>query len=147
MSDAGYTSYCGLYCQDCIPSDSGLFLTAEKLQKHLQQLKFEEYAEIKARSNKIFEKYNEFSELLQAIINLKCGSPCRNGGGKAVCPVRDCTQSKGFQGCWECERRQECELLAPLKHIHPNIDYHLDLIAQLGMDNWSSGRKSHYLWE
>jgi hypothetical protein len=147
MSDAEFTSYCGLYCQDCIPSDSSLFLTAEGLQEHLQKRRFEEYAGIKARSNKLFEKYAEFTELLQAIINLKCSEPCRNGGGKAVCPIRDCAQSKGFRGCWECELHQECELLTPLRHIHPNIDYHLDLIAREGMDNWSTERRNHYLWE
>jgi hypothetical protein len=147
MSDAEYTSYCGLYCQDCIPSDSGLFTTAEGLQNHLQERKFEEYARIKVRANKLFEKYTEFSELLQAIINLKCDVPCRNGGGKSICPIRDCAQSKSLQGCWECDRKQECELLAPLRYIHPNIDYHLDLIARAGMDNWSAQRKNHYLWE
>ena len=147
MSDSGYTSYCGLYCRDCIPSDSGLFLAAEGLQEHMQERRFEEYARIKARANTLFEKYAEFSELLQAIINLKCSAPCRQGGGKAVCPIRDCAQSKGFPGCWECELRQECELLAPLRPIHPNIDYHLDLIIQAGMDNWIAGRKNHYSWE
>ena len=147
MSDAEYTSYCGLYCQDCIPSDSGLFLAAEGLQEYLQKRRFEEYAGIKARANKSFEKYAEFSELLQQIINLKCNAPCRNNGGKAVCPIRDCAQSKSFQGCWECDRRQECELLVQLRNIHPNIDYHLDLIAQAGIDNWSTGRKKHYFWE
>jgi hypothetical protein len=147
MSDTEYTSYCGLYCKDCIPSDCDFFLAAEGLQEQLQKHRFEEYAKIKVRTNKLFEKYSEFSELLQEIINLKCGMPCRNGGGKSVCPIRDCVKSKGFPGCWECDYRQECELLAPLRHVHPNIDYHLDLIAKAGMDNWSTGRKNHYAWE
>jgi hypothetical protein len=147
MSDAEYTSYCGLYCLDCIPSDSGLFLAAKELQAHLQKRGFEEYARIKVRANKLFEKYAEFSELLQAIINLKCSAPCRKEGGKTVCPIRDCAQSKCYEGCWECDRRQKCELLDPLRHIHTNIDYHLDLIAREGMDNWSAGRKNHYSWE
>jgi hypothetical protein len=117
------------------------------LQENLQKRRFDEYARIKARANKLFEKYAEFTEFLQAIINLKCNTSCRNGGGKAVCPIRDCAQSKGLQGCWECELRQECELLTPLSHIHPNIYYHLDLIARTGVDNWSTGRRHHYLWE
>jgi hypothetical protein len=147
MPDADLTAYCGLYCSDCIPSDSSLFSAAEDLQQHLHRLKFEKYAKVKASSNKSFDHYAEFSALLHEIINLQCSAPCRKGGGKVVCPIRDCAQSKHYSGCWECADRPDCELLAPLRNIHPNIDHHLDLIALFGENNWSAGRKQHYSWE
>lgn len=147
MSDNEYTAYCGLYCNDCIPSDSSLFMAAEALRDRLQNRKFEEYAKLKASSNKTFTRYDEFSKLLQEIINLKCSSPCRHSGGKADCPVRNCAQNKNYRGCWECDNRFECELLAPLRKFHSNLDYHLTIISQLGENDWSTHRKEHYFWE
>jgi hypothetical protein len=29
------------------------------------------------------------------------------------------------------DNRSDCELLAPLRQFHPNLDYHLTLISQL----------------
>lgn len=147
MSDIEFTAYCGLYCIDCIPSDSSLFSIAKELQERLHRCKFEEYAKVKAYSNKLFDHYPEFGILLQEIINLQCNAPCRKDGGKVVCPIRDCAQSRNYRGCWECSDRLDCELLAPLRNIHPHIDYHLDLIAQVGEKNWSTRRKKHYSWE
>jgi hypothetical protein len=147
LNNEEYTSYCGLYCADCIPSNSSLFAAAETLRDRLKDRKFEEYAKLKSSSNKAFKHYAEFSALLQEIIDLQCSSPCRLGGGKAVCPVRDCAQKKDLRGCWECDNRSDCELLAPLRQFHPNLDYHLTLISQLGENNWSAERKGHYFWE
>jgi len=36
-----YTAYCGLYCKDCIPSNSELFTLIDKLADLLDNLGFE----------------------------------------------------------------------------------------------------------
>jgi hypothetical protein len=56
-------------------------------------------------------------------------------------------QTKGLKGCWECEDRRRCTLLDGLRRVHPNLDYHLDLIAAMGPAQWFEKRKEHYRWQ
>jgi hypothetical protein len=148
MEDDGtYTSYCGLYCRDCIPSNRQLFSLAGELEGKLAELHFEEYAMLKARGDAVFDDYQSFLRVLQAIQGLECKAPCRAGGGKTSCEVRNCVLAHQLPGCWECQQQITCELLNPLKRFHPNLEYHLDLIRQEGIDAWSAGRKGHYSWQ
>ena len=145
--DIELTAYCGLYCLDCIPSDKKLFITAGELQNHLKKCQFEEYARLKSKTNKLFENYPRFPEVLQEIINLECVAPCRKGGGKIVCPVRDCAQNKRYEGCWECNDWKSCELLTRLKKIHPDLENRFEIIPKEGLQNWATRRKRHSFWQ
>jgi hypothetical protein len=152
--DSLLTTYCGLYCGDCIPSKKELFAAAAHLQKLLAALQFEKYAELKAgqtywsQSNSAFRQYPQFLEVLQAIRELECTSTCREGGGwkGGRCAVRNCAMEKGLAGCWECAEYKSCPNLEPLLRFHPNLAYHLELIRSEGVENWASGRKGHYPW-
>ena len=147
MTDAEYTSYCGLYCLDCIPSNRKLFATVKELQELLAGLQFEEYAKLKSESNEIFTGYPRFTQVLQEIIKLECPDPCRAGGGNRDCSVKACVLSRNYEGCWECDSWKSCELLARLKRIHTNLEYHIGLIKKEGLKNWSAKRRRHYRWE
>jgi len=142
-----YTSYCGLYCRDCIPSNRRLFALVGDLERKLAELHFEEYAALKARGDVAFGDYQKFLRVLQSIRGLECKAPCRAGGGKASCAVRDCVLARELLGCWECQQHRTCQLLDPLKRFHPNLEYHLDLIRREGIDAWSAKRKGHYSWQ
>jgi hypothetical protein len=152
--DNRLTSYCGLYCKDCIPSRSDLYNLAARLQAVLSELKFDRYAELKAgqtywsESNAIFKDYPRFIEVLQAIRGLECRSTCREGGGwkGEHCPVRNCAIDKGMTGCWECNEYITCGRLEPLLKFHPNLAYHLELIKTEGVDRWADKRRGHYPW-
>lgn len=91
--------------------------------------------------------YPSFMKSLAQIRSLECSKPCRQGGGNAGCRIRKCAAGKGYDGCWACDGRAGCELLDDLREFHPNIDYHLDLIAELGMGKWLNKRKAHYKWQ
>ncbi|MCX6004975.1 MAG: DUF3795 domain-containing protein [Chloroflexi bacterium] len=153
--DADLTAYCGLYCRDCIPSKKELFTVIARLQELIKDLQLDKYAEVKAaqtywsKANKAFAKYHDFSEVLQAISGLECKVTCREGGGYkgSRCEVRNCAQSKNLKGCWECSEYKTCNLLAPLKNFHPNLEYNLSLIKAEGIDNWAEKRKGHYRWD
>jgi len=148
------TTYCGLYCKDCIPSKSELYTVAARLQDLLEELQFVNYAELKAgqtywsEANSAFKHYPEFLAVLKAIRGLECTSLCREGGGwkGGRCQVRNCAIEKGVAGCWECAGYKSCEHLEPLLKFHPNLAYHLDLIKSEGIENWSKKRKGHYSW-
>ncbi len=86
------TTYCGLYCKDCIPSRKDLFTLAARLEEMLQELGFDKYAALKAeqtywcQANAVFNKYPEFIEVLKAISGLECNSLCTTGGANNIAP-------------------------------------------------------------
>ncbi|HEY9160971.1 MAG TPA: DUF3795 domain-containing protein [Desulfomonilia bacterium] len=141
------TSYCGLCCADCIPSKAEFFELIDRFEAMLEQLQFEKYAELKSETDGVFNEYLKFVSVLKGMKTLRCSKPCRLGGGKAQCTIRDCVQKNGLKGCWECRERPGCSLLARLRTIHPNLDYHLDLIKELGSEKWFEKRKEHYRWQ
>lgn len=139
-------SYCGLCCADCTPSREEFFALVDMLDQMLDQLQFEKYAELKSAQNiKEFEDYPTFLSVLHQIKELRCPAPCRQGCGRSQCVVRDCVQRKRLKGCWECEDRKKCSLLDRLCRVHPNLDYHLDLIAAMGPAQWFEKRIEHYI--
>ncbi len=152
--DSVLTTYCGLYCKDCIPSQKELYSLASRFEELLGELHFDKYAELKAgqpywsESNSVFKSYPEFIRVLQAIRGLECRSLCREGGGwkGGRCPVRNCALEKSIMGCWECPDYKTCKHLEPLLKFHPNLAYHLELIRSEGIDNWAASRKGHYPW-
>lgn len=143
--DKKYTSYCGLYCLDCIPSNKKLFSTIRELENQLSNLQFVRYVEMKSKKNDVFKDYTRFIEVLKEIGKLESSAPCREGC-QPNCGIKECVLSKNYNGCWECDNYRNCELLQPLKEIHANLEYHLELIQKEGVENWGVKRKSHYSW-
>lgn len=146
MNEKRLTSYCGLYCLDCIPSKQTLFESLRIFEEHLSKLDFEKYAQVKANRNPAFKKYSDFMEVLSAIEALECKTPCRENGGYSDCKIRSCVVSKGYEGCWECSDFKTCELLLPLKKVHVLLDDNLELIKNEGVENWVCKRGKHYSW-
>jgi len=147
MDQRRYTAYCGLYCRDCIPGKSDLFRAARELEQQLDEAGFGKYARVKAAKAVVFEDYAMFADVLDAITQLECPGPCREGGGNADCAVRACAIKKHHAGCWECEDLRGCSLLDPLRRFHgDNIDHNLEMIRQFGPDNWAEHRAKHYPW-
>jgi hypothetical protein len=147
MAEKKYTSYCGLYCQDCIPSNKKLFGVIKTLRSVLEELQFEKYARIKSQKDQIFAQYPIFAKLLTKIAALECTAPCREGGVTPNCKIRDCVLNRDYVGCWDCDEHKSCELLKPLKQVHSNLEYHLALIKNRGLENWNSERKGHYYFQ
>ena len=142
-----YTALCGLYCLDCIPSNEKLFSTIKELDTILSDVQFEKYAALKSQANPVYNDYTKFVEVMQEIAGLECIAPCTEGGCKANCQIIECVKSRKLAGCWECADSPECELLAPLKKIHPNLEYHLGLINKYGTEDWIDKRSFHYWWQ
>jgi hypothetical protein len=147
MGQKDFTAYCGLYCRDCIPSNTELFRAVRGLMELSSRLHLDKYAELKAMSNDSFRDFPVFFRMLSDITALQCPSPCRLGGGKEDCPIRECARARHYEGCWECPGHGECEQLAPLKKFHgKTIDRNLDAIEENGPDDWVDERGPHYPW-
>jgi hypothetical protein len=140
-----FTSFCGLYCRDCIPSNESLYRNVNQLMEKLSELEFENYADYKIPEEKQFSKYKDFISVLEKISQLHCKSYCRSPEFSKPCNIRKCVIKKDLEGCWDCEE-VNCKLLQKFKEIHPNLDYHHQLIRSKG-NEWVQHRKSHYKWQ
>jgi hypothetical protein len=114
------------------------------------------YAEYKSSPVKLFDPEKRFGycreccDVLEAIVELQCNSPCRVGGGCSAfsCDILECCLEKGFQGCWECGEFESCGKFDPLKACHGDgPKKNLKMIKELGMDNWAEHRIKGYLWQ
>ncbi len=141
------TAYCGLCCADCIPSRRELFGLLDRLEALLGELRFEKYAQLKWARDREFKHYPRFISLLRKLKTLRCAAPCREGGGNPKCEVRRCARRRRLEGCWQCAKRARCSRLDALRRAHPNLDYHLALIARMGSANWFRQRRGHYRWQ
>ena len=151
MKNRELTAFCGLYCRDCIPSNTRLYELIHELDDLLIELKFENYAELKSKRSPAFEKYGNFIEVLKEIKKLKCDPYCYHGphselGCAPDCKIRRCVLLKKLDGCWECDYYKSCENLVYLKEFHPGLEHNLDVIKEHGIDNWIDKRGKHYWW-
>jgi len=147
MTEKRVTSCCGLYCKDCIPSNKALFETVGKLEDLLTELNFTEYAAYKVAGNAAFAGYPTFVAVLQAMKGLECKKLCGDGGGKQGCLVKKCVVANNYAGCWECGTFEACELLAPLRANHEDLNHNLTMIREHGVDAWAPKRGRHYRWD
>jgi len=150
------TGYCGLYCGDCIRYRSRAADLARELLNELQDTEFDKYAELKSSSvkqfdaKKQFQHYKECCEVLEAIANLQCNTPCRVGGGCSAfsCDILECCQGKGFEGCWQCGEFESCGTFEPLESVHGVAPkQNLKKIKEMGLDKWAEYRYKPYIWQ
>jgi len=99
MTEKKLTSFCDLYCFDCIPSNKRLFETLKEFNKSLEHVNFEKYAALKSEAIPTFKKYSEFLEVLKEINKLECTGPCRENKDVAGCKIRVCVINKKYEGC------------------------------------------------
>jgi hypothetical protein len=147
-----YTSFCGLYCKDCIPSNNELFATIDKLKDLLDELGFAHYAKFKSTRIKAFESYGAFREMLTEIKKLKCETNCFEGpvseyGCNENCDMRRCVIAKKIAGCWECDEYKVCRKLEPHKKFHPGMEHNLNMIKEFDIENWLDKKGKHYIWD
>jgi len=147
VQDTKFTAPCGLFCHDCIPSNTSLFTAVAQLETLLTNLHFDDYARVKEDTNDVFKEYPTFIRVLREIKTLQCRAPCQEGGGSPSCAIKRCVQNKNFNGCWNCPDFMCCGLLTPLKKVHGGtIDHNLTIIGCFGHDKWGDKRGKHYPW-
>ena len=146
------TSFCGLYCRDCIPSNEELFSLLKKLKSVLATSGFENYAALKAARDDCFRDYPVFLQVLESMLKLECRNGCYRGplselGCKSDCAIRTCVIEHKYNGCWDCNIFMTCELLDQQKKVHPSLENNLNCIRRHGIGNWIEKRGKHYIWQ
>ena len=143
------TAYCGIYCGDCIRFKCKASNLSKCLLDEINKNHFLEYARVKKKYDKEFEKFEILPTLLKAISKLKCETPCRSGGDGSggTCPIIACVKAKNIEGCWDCDDFETCDKLRYLMPFHGNsILENLRLIKKHGINNWAKFREKIYPW-
>lgn len=140
-------AYCGLYCGEC-PNHTGIIADmARDLRKELRNYRFDKTAELLSAIPffKTYTKYPECYEVLGAMVRMRCGKTCREGGGNPGCKIRLCSIKKGFSGCWECAEFESCNKLRFLEGNHGQAHIrNLKILKKKGIEEFLQGIKYWY---
>lgn len=140
-------AYCGLYCAEC-PNHTGVIADlARDLRKELRQYKFEKTSELLADIPffKEFAKYDDCYTVLGAMVKMRCGRTCKEGGANPGCKIRKCAQKKQLEGCWQCEGFETCDKLDFLNKNHGVAHRkNLRILASKGPEEFLNGEKYWY---
>lgn len=143
------TAYCGLYCGDCLRYRSKALGLAQDLLCELQAVQFDKYAEAKSASMKEFGHYEECCRVLDAMVSLRCDTPCRFGGDgcSGPCEIKRCVQAKKLDGCWECDEFERCSKFEFFGLFHGDTaKENLRKIKEYGLNSWARHRGKFYSW-
>lgn len=135
-------AYCGLYCGDCPGYKGEIADLARDLKKKLREEKFDRAARWLSEAVRPFKKYEDFEEVLGAMVTLRCRSQCRQRSASTSCDIRKCCQKKNFVGCWECEEFETCKKFDFLKPVHEEAHLkNLSKIKKQGLDKFIAGKR------
>ena len=94
---------------------------------------------------KEYEKYDDCYRVLGAMVKMRCGKTCRNGGGNPTCKIRNCAKKKKMNGCWECNEFEKCEKLQFLNANHGVAHIkNLRILKKKGIEEFEKGEKYWY---
>jgi len=140
-------AYCGLYCAEC-PNRVGIIADqARDLRKELRRYRFDKTAELLSSFSffKTFKKYPDCYEVLGAMVKLRCGKSCRNGGANPGCKIRACAQTMQLDGCWQCGEFESCDKLKFLEGNHGQAHTkNLKILKKKGVEGFLEGKKHWY---
>lgn len=173
-----YICPCGLTCCDCMYYKAEMYDAAKVLRdiiidnqydkflfgnsnqrftelvnKHFE-MNEEQYWDKLGKNLDTYKKMPEFMDVLNSIVELQCHSTCYENGGCSMagntkeCSALKCIQSKGFEGCWECNHFKDCEHLEFLKIGYGDvINENLVIIREHGLDAIQSRGNKYYVWQ
>ena len=151
MNDKDRTSFCGLWCGDCIPANEKIYELTSELNQLLAEIGFKNYSDFKSKKVSEFNDYDIFIRVLNAFEKLHCYNYCRKGprseaGCNTACKIRVCVIEKNIEGCWECDIYTSCERITRMESFHPDIKHNLTMIKEHGIEGWKEHRGRHYQW-
>jgi hypothetical protein len=139
---AALTSYCGLYCGDCVFGRGTVPDLARDLRKELREARFDKVAEVIPFMD--LEAYQNAYEFMGQLVKMRCKG-CRGGSRSKFCHIAQCVQKNELEGCWECGEFASCEKLEFLVPVHG--DGHLKNLRKIrkeGIDAWAGGKRWWY---
>jgi hypothetical protein len=138
--------YCSLYCPDCPLYLGKISDISRNLRKELRRVKYDKFAQYISQFplGKQFKNFKECYDVLGAIMKFRCENSCRQGGGTEDCQIRQCCRDKNLEGCWQCNKFENCTKLDALTALHGNS--HLKNIQTIRKKGISEFNKSNRKW-
>ena len=146
IEDENLIAFCGLYCNDCHGYNGKIPDLARDLRKELRQNHYDKFASFISTYSfgKDFKNYDECYKVLGAMVKFRCRKGCQNGGGSPFCKIRKCAQKKELEGCWECEKFENCKELKFLENVHG--DAHIKNLKKIKKEGKKNFVKGKTLW-
>lgn len=136
-SEPSLVGYCGLHCGACAIHQGMIRNRAMQLLEVLSAYQLRDIAKEAKEWAPELAYYQQFEEVLQALMKMFGECPgCLAGGGPPVCVIRDCCKKNGFSTCAECDN-MPCDKLEPQIQCYRG---HLDMlrrIKEIGESKWA----------
>ena len=139
--------YCGLYCPDCPLYLCKISDIARDLRKEFRRVEYDRFAKYVSKfpAGKKLKEFNDCYAVLGALMKFRCEKGCRKGGGTDNCQIRQCCQSQGLEGCWQCGNFEHCKKLDALNGLHGNSHRkNLGIIQKRGIIDFVEGNRHWY---
>ncbi len=169
---------CGLTCCDCLFYKSEIYDAARKLKKliklndldlflkgnsikknwkslseHMLLGEEQEWEQV-GKYLEIFKDMPLFINILDGIIKLQCKATCQETGGCSLggntheCHALRCVKSNGYDGCWQCDKFENCDKLGFVKERYGAvIEENLRIAKDKGVEEVKSHGNRYYVWQ
>jgi hypothetical protein len=169
---------CGLTCCDCLfykseiydaarklkelikINDLDLFLTGnsrktkwKSMAEHMMLTEDQEWEQV-GQYFDVFKDIPLFMNVLDGIIKLQCKDTCKETGGCSLggnlheCHASKCVKSNGYDGCWQCEKFENCDKLSFVKKNYGYvIEENLRTAKEKGIEEVKSHGNRYYTWQ
>jgi len=169
-----YLCPCGLICSDCMFYTKEIYETASKLRRQIDETRIDVFLSILGKEEvsavmadhlctdknelnahfKAFGKLQDFMEVLDSLINIRCEKTCRESSGCSMCGTTKkcvtirCVEEKGLNGCWECRERENCDKLSFQRMSYgKTIEENFKIINEKGVEAVVSRGDDYYEWQ
>lgn len=103
---------------------------------------------------RIFKQMPDFVNVLEGILAIQCEKTCREkngcsiGGSTHQCSALECVNSKGVEGCWECDDYKTCDKLAFQKKSYgKTVIENLARLEREGKGSLRPRGNQYYEWQ
>ncbi|HEX2947280.1 MAG TPA: DUF3795 domain-containing protein [Clostridia bacterium] len=159
---------CGMTCCDCLFRQERIYETAKSFKAAINELEYDKFLLHFSRTNipffNEFKRFPQFLELLDKIIALQCENVCMEARGCSVpsadkvfggivkathkCDVLLCIESKGYEGCWNCDELEECEKKKLFRSTYGNVPVeNCKIIRDKGKAAVEPRENKYYIWQ
>lgn len=159
---------CGMTCCDCLIGRSEIYETARAFKEAISDYEFDKFLLHFSKTNmpffQDFKEFPEFLRLLDKIIFMECKNVCMEARGCSIpkagdvfgellkethkCDVLLCIESKGYEGCWDCEMLENCEKKKFFSFTYGNVPVeNCILVRDKGKNAVQARGNKYYIWQ
>jgi len=132
-------AYCGLYCGNCFSHTGQANQLSKDITKIIQDNKFNGNSNIVPFIEP--NLLNKYYKWLRSKKETRCKKACRDNDQRS-CKIKECCTLKEFEGCWECDKYENCDKMEFLKIIHNDAHIkNMRAIREIGIDEWILNKK------